>query len=170
MQTVKKGTRAEIISALLVLVISIVGAISLKVDTSMIVITPLLGLLFFGKFIMAMMFSQGWKIFNRKTVAGMPRPIFVFYVIIITILCCMIITNNEMGPGFDSSQRNVLSFIIAASAGVIASLFAWYCGINEWMASGSEYDARILFRDKGDSPEIIEEKIEKLKKLNLILK
>ena len=168
MEKSKKGTRAMIICAILMIVVSLASSLILKVGLAMLVVNIFFGMFAYTKLSMGMMFTQGWKVFNHKTIAGMPHVLFIFYIIIGTILVSLFVTSQQMGPDFASAEKNILSLVISLSAGVLGTLFAWYCGVNSWMAGGSEYDARIELRDKGYSSEVIEEKITKLKNLNVI--
>ncbi len=163
----KRGMRAQYTSVLVIILISISGSLVLNVDRGMMIANVLIGLFVWGKMTLAMMFTQGWKVFNRKTVLGIPRLLFTFYVILGTILVLMALTNMNMAE-FPSAQINIYSFLITASGALISTLVAWYCGINDWMAKGSEYDARVQFLAKGYSQDVVEEKISQLKEHDLI--
>ncbi|USN94882.1 MAG: hypothetical protein H6791_00430 [Candidatus Nomurabacteria bacterium] len=168
MEKSKKGSRAMSTAAIFAIIISVVGSLILRVNTENMVMDVLLGLFVFGKFAMTMMFTQGWKVFNHKTILGMPRLLFVFYIIVGTLLVSIFVTSRQFGPDLASSAKNILGFVISASAGLIGTLYMWYAGVNEWMAGGSEYDARMQFKSKGDSDEVTEEKVIKLKNLGVI--
>ena len=130
------------------------------------VVMPVMACFFFGKFVMAMMFCQGWKVFNRKMILGLPVTLLVFYSIIFILLSGMVFANQ--GVDFSDTQKNINVFTFNAFMGVSGSLIAWFIGIKNWMAGGSEYDARIEFKRKKYSPEILEEKIIALREAGLI--
>jgi len=175
MEKSKKGFRAMSTAATFAIIVSIIGSLILRVDTANTVVDVLLGLFVYAKFSMAMMYTQGWKVFNNKStskpikaILGMPRLLFVFYIIIGTLLASLFVTSIHFGPDLASSEKNILGFVISASAGLIGTLYMWYAGVNEWMAGGSEYDARMQFKGKGDSDAVIEEKVTELRNLGII--
>lgn len=168
MEKSKKGSRAMSTAAIFAIIVSVLGSLILRVNTVNLIMDVLVGLFLFGKFAMTMMCNTGWKVFNRKTILGMPRLLFVFYIIVGTLLISIFVTSRQFGPDLASSAKNIFGFAISASAGLIGTLYMWYAGVNEWMAGGSEYDARVQFKSKGDSDEIIEKKIIKLKNLGVI--
>ena len=166
MDSSKAGVRAQTVSAIMVVAMSVIGSIICRVDIDLIFLSAILSLFFWGKFIMAMMYCQGWKVFNWKTIGGMPRNLFIFYVVIATILGLMgyTILNGDLG----ADQKNLVSFLITAVVGVTGSYIAWFAGINKWMADGSKYDAIMEFKDKGYSKDVINQKITKLENAGVI--
>jgi len=167
MEKSRKGIRAIIVTIALAIVCSVIA--SVKLDAVVGPVGNIMIVLFiYAKFTMAMMFTQGWKVFNRKAILGMPRILFAFYLILTTLLVLMFVTSKQLGPDFASSARNILGLIITASAALLGTFCMWYMGVDEWMAAGSEYDARVQFKKKGDSDEVIEEKVIELKNLGII--
>ena len=166
MNSSKAGLRALSVSAIMVFATSVIGSIVCKVGIDLILLNGFLSFFFWGKFILGMMYCQGWKVFNWKAVAGMPRPLFIFYVIVATILVSMgyAITKADLG----ADQKNLVSFLITAGAGVTGSYIAWYAGINRWMAHGSKYDAIMEFKAKGYSKDVIDHKVTQLENAGVI--
>ena len=168
MENSKKGSRAIIFALVCSVITSIMGSLYLGLDTMMLLMNLGISAFVVGKFSMAMMFTQGWKVFNRKTILGMPMLLFLFYLIVGGLLISLFTVNNQIDSSFDSAQRNIFGFVISASVGVISTFIAWYSGINAWMAQGSEYDARAEFTKKGFSKQLIEEKIGQLREYGLL--
>lgn len=162
-----KGSRTLAISAILIVIVAIIGSLVLKTGNEMMCWNIGISMFVYAKLVMVMMFSQGWKALGRKTTAGMPRLMFAFYVILGSLVALLFINNINMTE-FPSAQIKIYSVGIAMSASLIGTFIAWYCGVNEWMAKGSEYDARVEFQAKGYSKETIEEKIDKLKQYEII--
>lgn len=161
------GSRAMYTTIILLVICSLVFSAVVDANGSFYyVVMPIMACFFFGKFALTMMFCQGWKIFNRKMVLGLPVVLFIFYTVVIALLICMTVLNQGMSD-FPEAQKNINVFIFNASIGVLGSLIAWFAGIKNWMAGGSEYDARMEFKNKGNSEQEIEEKIVKLKNLGL---
>lgn len=160
------GVRAQTVSASIVFAMSVISSLLLRVDTFLVIVNSILGLFFWGKFIMAMMYCQGWKVFNWKTTGGMPRNLFIFYVVVATILGLMgyTILTGDLG----ADQKNLVSFLITATTGMTGSYIAWFTGINKWMADGSKYDAIMEFKNNGDSKDVINQKIAKLENTGVV--
>jgi hypothetical protein len=117
----------------------------------------------FAKIAMAMMFTQGWKVFGRKAIFGMPRLLFIIYVILGTLLFAMFMTTREFNADFHSSQMNFFSLIVSMTISVGATFIMWYAGVGEWMGVGSEYEARVQFKNKGYSEQEIESSVKLLR-------
>lgn len=165
----QKGTRATIGSAFFATLVALMVSLYLKVEIDMLVANMIITLFAFFSLVSGMMYTQGWKVFNHKTVVGIPTILFVFYIVLGLIVGMLFVAGSLLSDDFSpSSQLNVFSVATAMGSGVFGSMIAWYTGINKWMALGSEYDARMQFKSKGYSPEIIEEKINALKEKQLI--
>lgn len=166
----KKGIHAIIVTAIIAISCSVIASIYLKSDMIGPVGSTMIVLFIYAKFTLAMFYTQGWKVFSRKTILGMPRILFVFYIILGILLVSMYITSRQLvDQGFsDSSAKNILGLIIPASAALIGTFCMWYAGFGEWMGTGSEYDARTQFKAKGYSDELIEQKVVELKNLGII--
>jgi hypothetical protein len=164
----QNGSRAMYTTMILLVICSLVFSAVVNANgTFYYIVMPIMACFFFGKFALAMMFCQGWKIFNRKMVLGLPVGLFIFYIIVIALLTSMAVVNQGMSD-FPGAQKNLNVFIFNASIGVLGSLIAWFAGIKNWMAGGSEYDARMEFKNKGNSEQEIEGKIAELKNFGLI--
>ena len=164
----QNGSRVMYTTMILLVVCSLVFSAVVNANGAFYyVVMPVMACFFFGKFALAMMFCQGWKLFNRKMVLGLPTGLLLYYIIIAVILISMLIANQGMSD-FPADQKNLNVFIFNASIGVLGSLIAWFADIKNWMAGGSEYDARIELKSKGNSEQEIEEKIIKLKNYGLI--
>lgn len=164
----QRGSKVMYAIAAILVVASLSFSAIMKADGSFYyILMPLMALFFFGKLVIGMMFCQGWRVFNRRMVMGLPIGLFVFYVIIASLLICMTVVNIQMDY-YPDAQKNIYIFLFNAYAGVSGSLVAWFMGIKEWMASGSEYDARMEFKSKGYTQEVIEQNISALKKIGLI--
>lgn len=165
-----RGIRAIIVTAVLAAAYSAFALQSLDSDA----VGPLGGIMIvlfiYAKFGLAMFFTMGWKVFNRKTFFGMPRLLFVFYTAFAIILISgYVMSERLVARGFsESSARNMLAFLIPASAGILGTFCMWYMGFGEWMGKGNEYDSRVKFKSRGDSDETIEQKIAELKGLDII--
>lgn len=158
----KKGSNLMIRACVATILISFMSSWYLSLDEMMWAINMFVGLFVVGKMGMSMMFTQGWKVFKSKTILGMPRLLFGMYVILAILLVALITTSIQMPSEFESAERNILGFAISAIGGLISTFIAWYLGINMWMATGSEYDARLQFEKKGLSNQEIESAIVEL--------
>ena len=168
----EKGTRAMIISAICASTIALVASRNIfPVDTGMIAINVITCLFAYFKMVGGMMFLQGWKVFNRKAVLGMPLFLFIYYIVLGSLLFGLLVTSFEISRSSDfdtSTYLNLITLTISLSVGVIGSLVAWYCGIDHWMAGGSEYDARVEYAQKGYSQDLIKLKITQLREAGII--
>lgn len=162
-----RGLRTIYATLIVLIVCSLIFSVTIKANGLFYyLVMPVMACFFFGKFVMAMMFCQGWKAFSRKMISGLPIGLFVFYTIILALLFGMVFVNQ--GMSFPATQKNINVFIFNAFIGVFGSLIAWFAGIKDWMAGGSEYDAIKHFKHKGYSDKKTKEEIYKLKNLGLI--
>ncbi len=168
MERSKKGIRAIIVTAIFAIICSIIGVTFIKPDFIGPIGSTMIVSFIYAKIIMAMVFTQGWKVFNRKTILGMPVILFTFYILLGAILFSLYVTTKYAGPDLANSVKNILSLVITASSALIGTFCAWHIGVREWMAAGSEYDARMQFKNKGYTDPVIEQKITELKNLNII--
>ena len=160
----KRGTRAFLISGVCVTAIVFVGTLVIGINDAMIFFANIMiALSVFGTLALVMTGFQGWKTFGRRTIYGLPRLLFVFYAIVFSLAGMLFIFSIQMDP-----QKNVMSLSLAFMTGLIGSLFAWYFGVNEWVASRREDDARLEFKKRGYTPEKIEWRIKRLKELKVI--
>jgi hypothetical protein len=155
----KKASRLMLGTGIVATLLSVVGSIYLKVDLIVLAMCAVAGLLVFGKFALCQMFSQGWKLFQRKTILGMPVVLFIFYVVVFALLAMIEMTIRYSGEAFDATARNIQSFVGSAGINLIGTIVMWYAGVNDWMANGSEYDARMEFQKKGYSSSETEKRI-----------
>ncbi len=167
-QISKKGTRAMTIAFIMVIILSAVIPLFFGADKGIIGWDIGLAIFAFAKITLGIMYTQGWKVFKHKAVLGMPRLLFIIYVVLGTLLFAMFMTTREFGSDLHSSQTNFFSLILSLSISVSATIIMWYAGVGEWMGIGSEYDARVQFQKKGYSQEEIENSV-KMLRLNGII-
>ncbi len=169
----KKGTRAMIILAICASIIAFVISRNVfRVETGIIAINIGACLFAYFKMVGGMLFTQGWKVFNREIILGMPLVLFIYYIVLGIILWKLFMITSEMVHSTDTdftiSSLNILTLTISLSVGVLGSFVAWYCGIDDWMAGGSEYDARVELKSKRYSEEAIETKIAELRRIGIL--
>lgn len=106
---------------------------------------------------------------GRLSVLGLPSAAVVMLVIILSlILGIIIVAYTAPEDGLEGFKR-VKLMGISMLFGFIMSVCSWRFHSYYTIWYGSEYSARIEFKNKGNSDEEIELKVKKLKKKGIIL-
>ena len=103
---------------------------------------------------------------GRLSVLGLPTPAVVMFAIIFGLLLTItIIGYTAPNGGFERVQMLGTSMLF----GFIMSVLSWRFHSYYTMWYGSKYDAMMEFKNKGYDEETIKLKVEKLKKMGIIL-
>lgn len=168
LQTRPKGFNLLVAASIVSIIGALVTSLYLKLDVMMIIIVCCITLFVLTKFAMAMMYTQGWKTFQRRAILGMPVVLFVLYCIVTILIVTLLLINTQQPLKYASSEANILAIGSSALLALLSTFIAWYAGINQWMATGSEYEARMEFKHKGFSDEEIEQRIVTLRNQKIL--
>ena len=103
---------------------------------------------------------------GKLSVLGLPSAAVVMFAIILALLLTITaIGYTAPGGGFERVQMLGVSMLF----GFIMSVLSWRLHSYYTTWYGSEYTARMEFKGKGYSDALIEEKVDKLKKMGIIL-
>jgi hypothetical protein len=103
---------------------------------------------------------------RKLSVLGLPSAAVVMYAIILSLLTTITVLGyTAPGGGFERVQQLGVCMLF----GFVMSVLSWRLHSYYTTWYGSEYDARMEFKNKGYSDEVVAEKLQKLKKMGVLL-
>lgn len=103
---------------------------------------------------------------GKLSVLGLPSAAVVMYAIILALLTTItVLSYTAPGGGFERVQQLGVCMLF----GFVMSVLSWRLHSYYTTWYGSEYDARMEFKNKGYSDEVVAEKLQKLKKMGVLL-
>ena len=137
-----------------------------EVGLAMSFVSVAVGLFVYGKIALCytMFTGHGVGIVQGRKLAGLP----VAFVSILSVLGALIAgfllcTYEAEASLLPQTIANLRIFGWSANVGFAIALLHWFSWARAAYSQGSEYDARQELEAKGDSPEVIESKIRKLR-------
>ncbi len=104
---------------------------------------------------------------GKLSVLGLPNSAVIMFSIILLLILALNYITITYNYSFETFTR-IRMFSLSMLFGFILSICSWrfHTYYNTWY--GSEYDARLEFKNKGYDDELIENKITKLKKQGIL--
>lgn len=104
---------------------------------------------------------------GKLSVLGLPSAAVVMYTIILGLLGTITVISFTANSDVDFGRAQM--FGVSMLFGFVMSILSWRLHTYYTTWYGSEYDARMEFKNKGYSDEVIDGKVKKLKEMGILL-
>ncbi len=122
----------------------------------------------YGKFVLAMSFTQGYGVKGMKTVLGMPLFIAALLTIVGSIVASLLMMTYRPSTLLPETIANLRAFGWSAASGVAVAVCHWYSYARRAYFYQSEYNIRVECKDRNDSPEVTKATVARYRSIGIV--
>lgn len=137
METPKNIVVATLVALVIIILVSALGAIYFDPTRVVKSLTIFMGVFVFACYLFLIGLSKHTGHTPKQMILGLPRYLFVAYLVSIILLSLALIATQPFGERLDTLQRNVVSIAIASSAGLVCSIAIWILEKSSYIRESS---------------------------------
>jgi hypothetical protein len=151
----------------LVLILSVASVFGVErgVDTSIIIVSALAGMLAFGKINVCFVFGG-----HKHSVGGLSIVFWVIYVVLIVLTVTLVGLSYAIRQDDMITGNNVVVFGVSMLSGLVFALVYWFLVARDIYHNVSEYETRMKMRTAGWPRPLIEAEIRMLREKGVLTK